>query len=224
MLAVLRHLTEAEGAARNAHVEMHAHEDDVVDITSLQDVPDFGAGVADDVLGLVDAEGIGLLGPGCLRIEAFGAKFCGPLRVLSGIIILSTIGLIEGIDGQLFGRDLFAPVSNFVRQTGGGGSSLGTLAGWGALIGLHATAGRVDDEHALGPGFLQHLIHARGHLVFAGHCVFAVMEVPHVADDDGGTGGLPHLLHQGGPADDGAGLEGEGERRLGGEERERKEE
>ena len=40
---------------------------------------------------------------------------------------------------------------------------------------------------------LQHLVHARGHLLHAAHGVQAVVRVPHVADDDGRLARVPLL-------------------------------
>ena len=69
----------------------------------------------------------------------------------------------------------------------------------------------MDDEYAVFASFFEHLVHARGHLDLTSHGVFAVVQVPHVADDDGGARGEPLLFDQRGFAGGRAGLEREGE-------------
>ena len=131
--------------------------------------------------------------------------------MFGGIVILAPIGLVDGINRLLFGRDLFAPVGDFVGQACGSRSGLGALASRRSFIRLHAAARRVDDEHTLFARLFQHLIHARCHLALAGDGVFAVMQIPHVADDDGRPGWQPGFFDLRGPAGWRAGLQAERE-------------
>ncbi len=59
------------------------------------------------------------------------------------------------------------------------------------LVGVHATAGGVDDQDALGSRGGDRLIHGGGELAHPAGRPAAPVLVPHVADDDGGLGGVP---------------------------------
>jgi hypothetical protein len=195
VLAVLRHLPQPEGAARDAHVEMHAHEDDVVDVLRLEQVPDLHAAVADGVLFLVDAQRVDLLRPRALSDSGPWLRVPWPRRRVRRIVVLAAVGLIERIHRQFLGGICLHHSPILSGKRGRGRRGLRALACRRAFVGLHAgAAGRVDDEHAGFAGLFEHLVHARGHLALACDRVFAVMQVPHVADDDGGAGGQPLFL------------------------------
>ena len=60
------------------------------------------------------------------------------------------------------------------------------------LVGFHATAGRVNNEHSWPGGALfQNLIHDRHHFFLASHGIETMVSIPHVAHDDGRLLGLP---------------------------------
>jgi hypothetical protein len=217
VLAVLRHLPQAEGAAADAHVGVDAHEDDIVDVLRLQEVPNFDAAVADGVLGLVDAQRVDLLRPRRAWIETLGGKFLRPRGMFGGIIVLAAVGLIERIDSHLLGGNLLAPFADLVRQTSGGGRGLRALACRCAFIRLHAGTRRMYDQHAVLAGLFEHFIETRSHLTFTRDGVLAVMQIPHVADDDGGARGKPLLFDQGGLVGGRTRLKRECERRFGSE-------
>ena len=92
VLAVLRHLAEAEGPAGDAHVHVDAHEDDVLDAAGFEQVPNLDAGIADGVLLLVDAQHVDLLRPRGARIEALRLEFLRPGGVFGGIIVFAAVG------------------------------------------------------------------------------------------------------------------------------------
>ena len=49
----------------------------------------------------------------------------------------------------------------------------------------------MDDERTFASSLVQKLIHARCHFAHPAYGVFAVVQVPHVADDDRGLARLP---------------------------------
>ena len=72
MPAVFGHLAQPEGSAGDAHVKVHAHEDDVVDVARFQEVPDLDTGVTDRIFGLINAQHVDLPCPRRLGIESLG--------------------------------------------------------------------------------------------------------------------------------------------------------
>ena len=52
----------------------------------------------------------------------------------------------------------------------------------------------MNDEGAFAAGLVQKLIHARSHLTDSANGIFAMVQVPHVADDDGCFVCLPKNL------------------------------
>jgi hypothetical protein len=54
----------------------------------------------------------------------------------------------------------------------------------------------VDDQHAVFARFLEHVMHARSHLTFTGHGIFAVMEIPPVTNDNRRASWLPWLFDE----------------------------
>ena len=154
---------------------MHTHEDDIVDLAGLEQIPDLDTGIADGIAFLIDAEDIDLFCPRGAGVEALCFEFFCPRGMLGRIVILSAVALIDRVDGALFGRDLFAPVGDLIREPGGRRRTGGANPCRGAFVGGHAAARGMDDEDAGGAGFFEHLVHARGHLALAGDGIFAMM-------------------------------------------------
>ncbi len=172
---------------------MHAQEDHVLDAAGFEHVPDFNTARADRIT-IADDETFVLPLPRCSRIAAHFFEFLSPLGMFFGIIILTTIGLIDRVFAFLFFGNLVAPCANVLGQIRRLGRSLCEGAAWMILVEIHAVTGRVNDQHALGAGMFKNLIHTRHQLADALHCVEAVMQIPHVADDDGRLGSFPRFL------------------------------
>ena len=63
-----------------------------------------------------------------------------------------------------------------------------------ALVELHAVARCKQDEYPLRAGLFEQDVHSRRKLPFPLDRVLAVVQVPHVAHDDGGLARIPILL------------------------------
>src|SRR5690242_974972 len=111
--------------------------------------------------------------------------------MLGQIIILAAVGLVDRIGPLFFGGDFVTPRADFLRNLGGLRGTERTLSGGMTFIGLHAATGGVDDDHAAIAGILQHLVHARSKLTAATSRIEAVVQVPHVANDDSRSAGIP---------------------------------
>ncbi len=60
-------------------------------------------------------------------------------------------------------------------------------------VGVHATAGRMNDHRTALPGGVQDLVHSRGHLLHSPDCIQAMMRIPHIANDERRLLALPGL-------------------------------
>ena len=107
--AVLRHLTQSEGASQDAHVRVYPYQYDVLDATLLHHVPYLVTLVADDVTIRVDREGIDLALPRCPRPSSDGGQVGGPLLVKQGGVIFPAVALIDWIEVHLLAWDIVTP-------------------------------------------------------------------------------------------------------------------
>src|SRR5262249_21349219 len=164
-------------------VRVYADEDHILDVALLQQVPDLDARVTDRVP-VVDFQHVDLLQPGGGRVAALRLELRFPLLLLDRVGVAAAVGLVDRLNALRLGGDLVARTADVGGQVGGFGGGLGALAGRVVLVGRHAAAGGVDDEHPHAAGLFEDLIHARGDLLHAADGVQAVVRVPHVADDD----------------------------------------
>src|SRR5205823_13241733 len=135
------------GPAEDAHVGVDAHEDDVVDVARLQQIPDLHARVADRVA-LVHLQDVGLALPRGARVTAQGGELGGPVGVFGRLVVLAAVGLVDGVLALLLGGDPAAPRADVLGQVLGGRGVLGPLPHGGVLVRGHARAGGVDDQDA----------------------------------------------------------------------------
>ena len=163
-------LPQAERPAQDAHIRVHAHEQDVVDAPALQQVPDLDARVADGVL-VADLDGRDLLPPG----RALRARRA---------VVAAAVGLIDAGRPPSPRRGSCC-TSRRCRRAGSRPSGrTGALPGGMVLVGVHATARGVDDEHPPGPRGGDRPVHRGRQLADATRRTPAPVLVPHVADDD----------------------------------------
>lgn len=71
------------------------------------------------------------------------------------------------------------------------GCLLGAFTGGVIFVEVERATGAVDDQDTLVAGGLEDLVHAGGHFGDAVCGAGAPVLVPHIADDDGGLGGVP---------------------------------
>ena len=192
VLAVARHVAQAEGAAQHAHVRVHADEQHVADAARLEQVPDLDAAVADRVAPGVDLDQAHLPLPRAARVAAKLGQVLGPGGMLRGVVVLTAIGVVDGV-ALAFLRlvNPVAPTPDGLGLHGGAGRVLGAFARGVIPVKIHARRRRVDDQRTLGPGGVEKLIHARRHFADSADGVFAVVQIPHVADDDRRRLGVP---------------------------------
>ena len=177
VLARAGQVAQAERAAEHTHIGMHAHQHHVGDAAAFEQVPDLFAGIADGIFG-TDLDGRGLGFPG------------RALRALRAVVA-AAVGLVDGVDALFLSRDLVAPLADMFGKIRGFGGFLGFLAGGVILVGFHATAGGVDDQDPFSACRGDGLVHGGPELADAASGALAPVLVPHVADDDGGLGGVP---------------------------------
>lgn len=184
-------MTEAEGAAGDAHVGVDSCDEDVADFFGFEKVPDFAAGIADGILVLIDLDEVDLPLPRGFGVSSLGGELFGPFLVCAGFVIGAAVGLVDGVDGGFFTWDLAAPLVDGVGGACGGRGVDGSESGGGVVVCGHAGAGGVDDEGTVGACFFEKFVKARGEFFFAGDGVRAGVGVPHVAHDDGAEIGVP---------------------------------
>ncbi len=178
VLAEPREVAQPEGPAEHAHVRVHTHQDDVLDLPLFEQVPYLDAGVADGVT-VPDLDRVDLPGP--------GQRF----RTL-GLAIASAVGMIDRIARPLLGLVLpVAPFGDAVRQIGRPRRVPGDPAPGAVPVMLHGVTGGVDDKNALLPCDGHDAIHHRRQLRDTPRCALAPVAVPHIADDDCGLGRIP---------------------------------
>ena len=174
VLALLDHLADGKGAAQHTHVDVHAHDDDVGDPTLAHEI-----------------EGLGRIGDGVAVADLEGRVLPGP-RAVAGAVwaaVAATVGIVDGQGGLEVGH----PGTPALQRDAGlhGRSRLGEFSARVILVELQGVARAVEDEHALGPGGQQHLVHGRGHFADAFCGIRAMMLIPHVAHHDGCPRGFP---------------------------------
>src|SRR5262249_26881424 len=158
---------QPEGPADDAHVRVHAHQNDIADAAGFEQVPDLLARIADSVL-VVDLDRLVLVLPGAV--------------VLRRRIVVAAA--VAGVNGQRrFVGKLLASGSDVFRLIPRRGGRLSELALRRTPVELHAIAGGVDDEDAALPGLLDDIVHPRGDLGAAPRGALAPVIVPHVAND-----------------------------------------
>ena len=115
---------------------------------------------------VVDLQHVDLRLPRALRDcgplpSSFSAQAC----VLGEIVVFAAVGLIDGVVALLLGGNAAGTSRRCPRAGWPPSGRLGrVLPSRVVLVGVHATARSVDDEHAALAGLRQHLVHARSHL------------------------------------------------------------
>ena len=99
-------------------------------------------------------------------------------------VVAAAVGLVDRVDPFLLGGNLVAPLADMLGQVRGLGGRLGPFPGGVIFVGVHATAGGVDDQDALGPRGGDRPVHRGGQLADPAGRPLAPVLVPHVADDD----------------------------------------
>ena len=228
VLAVARHVAQAERAAEHAHIRMHPDEHYVADAARLEQVPNLNAAVADRVALGVDLDHVHLPLPRAARVAAQLGQSIGPGGVLRRVVVLAAVGVVDRVALAFLHRiDPVAPALDGLRLHGSRRSGLGAFARGVVLVKRHAGRRRVDDQRALCPGGADKPVHAGCHFTDSADGVFAMVQIPHVADDHRCGLGLPkhrllsHCPVPGGIPCAAARVEGE---RPGGGRGERKEE
>ena len=174
ILPLLNHLADGEGPPQNAHVDVHSHDDDVGDTALAHEV-----------------QGLGRIGDGVAVADLEGRVLPGP-RAIAGAFraaVAAAVGVVDGQGGLMVGH----PGTPALQRDGGlhGWSRLGEFPARVILVELQGVARAVENEHALGPGCLQHLVHGRGHFPDAFCGIRAMMLIPHIAHHHGRPRGLP---------------------------------
>jgi len=178
VLAEPREVAQPEGSAQDAHVGVHAHQDNVLDLPLFEQVPDFDARVADGV-SVPDLDRIDLPGPGQRR---WALRFA----------VAPAVGMIYRIARLLLGLVLpVAPFGDTVRQIGRPRRVPGDPASRMVPVEVHRVTRGVDDQNALLSGDGHNTVHHRRQLGDTPRCTLAPVAVPHVADDDRGLGRIP---------------------------------
>jgi len=137
--------------------------------------------------------------PGESGIASHGDKFRGPGGMVFREIIVTTIGLIDGIESRDFAGDARDPGFDLGREIWCEGSCDGPRSRGVSCIGGHAITGSMDDRGALLACGLEEFVHAWSEFFESLHGVPGVMGVPDVADDDSrlfcipGFGDVPGL-------------------------------
>lgn len=164
LLAPARHLADGEGASQNAHVGVHAHNENRVDAFLLEEIVDFTAVVGYAVV-FADVDQWGLAGPG--GVPGFLGRIAAAVRIVDGQGMSGKIqGIGEGRLRSVFHAAALGPVVIEEQRFGGGVKDLDAGVAQGA-----------DDA-----------IHFGGYGCAAFGGAVAPVFVPHVADDDGGSG------------------------------------
>ena len=184
VFAVARHLPQSEWPTQHAHVGVYADQDHVANFAVLHHAPDFRAAIA-NIIGIMNLQTVHLFLPGRPGVAAAGLEFLGPFLVLHRIIILAAIRLIDWILAGFLRRNLFAPKVDVFGQRLGLGRIQHVLARRMIFVGLHTTARRVDDRKAQLAGGLDHLVHTRRQFPSTARGIQAMMQIPHVANDNG---------------------------------------
>ena len=130
------------------------------------------------------------------------------VRWTPGLAYLATIALIDRITTldapesrsiitlARLGVDPLHAIAQTPWRVRGQRRGDGPVAGGGASIKLHTAAGCVDDLGALGAGRSEDPLHTWAELSAAAGGVQGVVQIPHVADDEGGLRRMPNLgLH-----------------------------
>mgnify|MGYP005632861465 FL=1 len=192
VFAVTRHVAQAERPAEHAHVRVHADEQHVANAARLKQIPNLDAVVADHVAFGVDLDQVHLPLPRATRVAAERGQALGPSGVLGCVVVLAAVGVVDGVALVFLHRvNPVAPTLDGLGLHGGGGRGLGTFAGGVVFVKIHARRRRVNDQRTPGPCGVEKLIHARRHFADAADGVFAVMQIPHVADDHRRRLGVP---------------------------------
>ena len=178
VLSLGDHLPDGEGAAEHAHVDVHAHDDDIGDAALAHEI-----------------ERLGGIGNG-IAVHDFQGGMLPLPRAIPGAFRATVAAAVRVIDGQRRFLDAIerAPAlqGNFRFGLGRG---LGEPAAGMILVESQGVAGTVNDEHPLCAGGFQHLVHPGRHFAHALGRIRAMMFIPHVADHHSGPGGIPlHLL------------------------------
>ena len=112
--------------------------------------------------------------------------------MLGCVVVLAAVGVVDGVALVFLHRvNPVAPTLDGLGLHGGGGRGLGTFAGGVVFVKIHARRWRVNDQRTPSPCGVEKLIHARRHFADAADGVFAVMQIPHVADDHRRRLGVP---------------------------------
>jgi len=176
-------LADGEGAAEDAHVEVNAAEDDVVDVAGGEEVPCFLAVIGEGVAGFEFDE----------RVLAFPWWDDFAFMVGAGA---AHVAVVDGEDGFMAWVGP-APCGAPARGGGEGDGGFGERCGFSeetlrcVLVEVGDGTGGVDDEDAFGAGGDEHFVERAGEFGDASCGAAAPVVVPHVADDDGGLGGIP---------------------------------
>ena len=173
---------------------MHADQRHVFDAALFQDAPDLDAVVRDVVAIRIDRDRIHLSLPRRPGVAAHLGELRGPLSVFGEVVVLAAVALVDGIAVLVFGGNDVAPVADPRRRHGRSRRCLSALPRGMISVKLHATAGGVNDGRPATAGFGEEGVDARGQLSDAARGVQAVVQVPHIADDDGRGGGRPRRL------------------------------
>ena len=189
---VASHVAQAKRSTEDAHVCVHSDEHHILDAMRLEQVPDFKSVVADGIALGIDVDQIDLPLPWTSRVAPNVCKVLGPGGVFHRVVVFASVGVVDGV--ALFFLHLIDPVTpvfNRLRETGRLRCIDGPFARGVILIKVSAGRRRMDDERTLAACLVQKLVHARCQFAHPADGVFAVVQVPHVADDDSSLSSLP---------------------------------
>ena len=157
-------LPNAEGSTQHAHIDVHAHDNDIGDTALAHQIKGFDR--ISDGIAIHDFDR-GMLPTPCLVARAIGTS------------VTAAVGVV---DGQ---RWLFDPIQLAPPLEGDfrfhHGRHPGQLAAGMIVVKIHGVAGTMNNEHPLRTGHLQDVIHPRRHFRHPRGRIRTMMSVPHVA-------------------------------------------
>ena len=110
------HLSKSKRSPEHAHVGVDASQDDVLDLVLFENGPHLIAAVGKVVKLRMDRDSRVLFEPRCVWVATLAFQFLCPRLVLIGMVIFTSIRLIDGIERRLFAWDFRAPQLNVLGE------------------------------------------------------------------------------------------------------------